>query len=148
MAHITIVVGTVSGNAQICADCLRLRLPDFGHSVTAWNGDGAMPALAGRDVLLVCTSTRQGGGVPANLAPLIDRLRRERPDLSGLRFGVVALGDRGYGETFCRAGADIDALLTDLGASRIGQRLEIDASVQPLPEEEALDWAQGWACLV
>lgn len=148
MAHITIVVGTVSGNAQICADVLRRRLPACGHSVALWDGDGAMPAVAGRDVVLVCTSTRKGGQVPGNLAPLVQRLREHRPDLSGLRYGVIALGDRGYRDTFCRAGAEVDALLAELGGRRIGERLEIDASVQPLPEEEALDWAQDWVRLL
>jgi len=34
------------------------------------------------------------------------------------------------------------------GARRIGDRLEVDASTQPLPDDEALAWIEGWKVLV
>jgi len=34
------------------------------------------------------------------------------------------------------------------GARRIGDRLEVDASSQPLPDEEALSWVEDWKALV
>jgi MioC protein len=34
------------------------------------------------------------------------------------------------------------------GARKVGDRLEVDASSQPLPDEEALTWVEGWKGLV
>ena len=41
---------------------------------------------------------------------------------------------------------DINALVS--GAKKVGERLEVDASTQPLPDEEALTWIEGWKALV
>ncbi|MCK7493145.1 MAG: hypothetical protein MZW92_17955 [Comamonadaceae bacterium] len=40
MAHITIIVGTESGNAQMCADYLQDQLPQFGHRVDVVSDEG------------------------------------------------------------------------------------------------------------
>jgi MioC protein len=42
----------------------------------------------------------------------------------------------------------MDALLGTLGARKIGDRLEVDASTQPLPDEEAVGWVKEWVKLV
>ena len=34
------------------------------------------------------------------------------------------------------------------GARKLGERLEIDACTQPLPDEEALQWSKEWATLL
>lgn len=149
MATITIIVGTESGNARMCADYLQEQLPRLGHSVeVVGEQDAARLDLGAHDVLLVCTSTHGDGELPDNLIPLAQRLRDHRPDLSHLRYGVIALGDQTYGATFCRAGKDIDALLAELGGNKVGERLEIDACTQPLPDEEALEWACEWVELL
>jgi len=149
MAHITIIVGTESGNAQMCADYLQDQLPQCGHRVdVVGDADVADLDLAGRDVVLICTSTHGDGELPDNLAPFARWLQDTRPDLSHLRYGVIALGDQTYQNTFCRAGRDMDALLASLGAHKVGERLEIDACTQPLPDEDALNWAQEWVGLL
>lgn len=149
MARILIVVGTESGNAQMCADHLSDNLPGLGHEVeVAGDADAGSVDLADRDVVLVCTSTHGDGELPDNIIPLAERLRAAGPDLSHLRYGVIALGDQTYKATFCKAGKDIDALFADCGARRVGERLEIDACTQPLPDEEALNWAQEWVSLL
>jgi MioC protein len=96
----------------------------------------------------VCTSTHGDGELPDNIIPLAERLRRETPDLSHLRYGVIALGDQTYKATFCKAGKDMDALFAECGARKLGERLEIDACTQPLPDEEALNWAQEWVTML
>jgi MioC protein len=149
MANITIIVGTESGNAQMCADYLQERLPSLGHEVEVFcDSEVAGVDLERRQVVLICTSTHGDGELPDNLIPLAQRLRAQRPDLSHLRYGVIALGDQTYGRTFCRAGKEMDALMTELGADKVGERLEIDACTQPLPDEEALGWAQEWVGLL
>lgn len=149
MAKILIIVGTESGNAQMCADHLAENLPALGHEVeVAGDADAGAVDLGGRDVVLVCTSTHGDGELPDNIIPLAERLRAEAPDLAHLRYGVIALGDQTYQATFCKAGKDFDALLAERGALRVGERLEIDACTQPLPDEEALNWAQEWVTLL
>lgn len=145
MAHILIIVGTESGNARMCADHLNDHLPGQGHTVeVVEEAEAGGVDLADRDVVLVCTSTHGDGELPDNLIPLAGRLRAERPDLAHLRYGVIALGDQTYKATFCKAGKEMDALMAACGASRVGERLEIDACTQPLPDEEALNWAMEW----
>jgi MioC protein len=149
MAKILIIVGTESGNAQMCADHLSDNLPALGHEVeVAADADAGSVDLAGRDVVLVCTSTHGDGELPDNIIPLAERLRGEMPDLSRLRYGVIALGDQTYKATFCKAGKDMDALFAACGARKLGERLEIDACTQPLPDEEALNWAQEWVAML
>jgi len=58
--------------------------------------------------------------------------------------GVIALGDMTYQDTFCGGGKKVDEALERCSARKVGDRLEIDASEQPLPDEEALTWIEGW----
>lgn len=149
MSRILIIVGTESGNAQMCADHLADNLPRLGHEIEiAADADAGEADVAACEVVLVCTSTHGDGELPDNLVPLAERLRAQSPDLSSTRYGVIALGDQTYKATFCKAGKDMDALLASLGAQRVGERLEIDACTQPLPDEDALNWAQEWVTLL
>lgn len=149
MASIAILVGTESGNAQMVADTLQDELGGMGHRVEVFeNPDYDELDLAKREVALICTSTHGSGELPDNIIPLHDALRERRPDLSKLRYGVIALGDQTYHETFCKAGKDMDRLFAELGAVKVGERLEIDACTQPLPDEEAVQWAQEWVTLL
>ncbi len=149
MADILILVGSESGNAQMVADLLEEELAREGHAIEVRAKGGAEEAgLAARKTVLIVCSTHGEGELPENIRPLHDELARVRPDLSQLRYGVIALGDQTYRETFCRGGKTLDALFAALGAERIGERLEIDACIQPLPDEEALDWAREWVTLL
>ena len=148
MATILILVGTESGNAQMVADALKPVLDAAGHTVDVTDKAARAADLATHDVLLVVCATHGTGDIPTNILPLAETLDRERPDLSGHRYGVIALGDRTYQDTFCGGGKQLDRVLAACGARKIGQRLEIDASSQPLPDEEALGWVEGWKVLV
>lgn len=145
MADILIVVGTESGNAQMVADFLFDELPALGHAIDVVSEGTADDAdLANRPVVLICTATHGDGELPDNLIPFHDSLTEARPDLSNVRYGVIALGDQTYAETFCRAGRIMDGLFGDLGANKVGERLEIDACTQPLADEDAVVWAKEW----
>lgn len=149
MADIFIVIGTESGNAQMVADCLEDEFAAQGHSVTVNdNAQASDVTNGGRDVVLIVTATTGMGDLPSNIEPFARALEGENADLSSLRYGVVALGDQTYQDTFCGAGKKMDALFEKLGAKRIGERLEIDACTQPLPDEEAVKWAAEWVGLL
>ena len=111
MANILIIVGTESGNAQMCADHLSDNLPGLGHEVeVVGDADAGSVDLEGRDAVLVCTSTHGDGELPDNIIPLAERLREQKPDLSHVRYGVIALGDQTYQATFCKAGKELSLI--------------------------------------
>lgn len=148
MAQILILVGTESGNAQMVGEAAAEELERQGHTVQLANsGDCDTLELARREVILVCTSTHGDGEYPDNIIPLADSLEAKRPDLSTVRYGVIALGDTTH-EQFCNAGRMFDALLAGLGAKRVGERLELDACETPLPDLDAAEWAKEWGGLI
>ena len=148
MARILILVGTESGNAQMVADALKPVLLAADHKVDVSDKAATVADLEAHEVFLVVSATHGTGEIPTNILPLAETLERERPDLSGHRYGVIALGDRTYQDTFCGGGKKVDKVLALCGARRLGDRLEVDASSQPLPDEEALGWVEGWKVLV
>ena len=148
MASILILVGTESGNAQMVADALKPVLEDSGHTVDVTDKAATRADLEAHDVLLVVCATHGSGDIPSNILPLAETLERERPDLSGHRYGVIALGDMTYQDTYCGGGKKVDKVFELCGAKKVGDRLEVDASSQPLPDEEALGWIEGWKSLV
>jgi len=144
MATILILVGTESGNAQMVADALQPVLASAGHAVDVTDKAATAADLQAHDVLLAICATHGSGDIPTNILPLVETLERDKPDLSGHRYGVIALGDMTYQDTFCGGGKKVDQALERCGARKVGNRLEIDASEQPLPDEEALTWIEGW----
>ncbi len=144
MATILILVGTESGNAQMVADALQPVLAGAGHAVDVTDKAATAADLVAHDVLLVVCATHGSGDIPTNILPLVEALDRDKPDLSGHRYGVIALGDMTYQDTFCGGGKKVDEALERCSARKVGDRLEIDDSEQPLPDEEALTWIEGW----
>jgi MioC protein len=142
---ITILIGTMTGTAQLCAQEMELALGDGETRVEALLMDNLDASVFDREgVFLICTSTYGQGDVPDNARALYEDLQRKRPDLSKLRYGVFGLGDRTYAETFNYGGKRFDDILTELGASRVGERYKHDASSGVLPEETAVEWCQDW----
>jgi MioC protein len=142
---LTILVGTMTGTAQLVAQELELAFDDENTRVQTRLMDGLDAGVFdGGGLFLVCTSTYGQGDVPDNAKALYASLQTVRPDLSRVRYGVIALGDRTYAETFCNGGKRFDAILAELGGIRIGDPLLHDASAGTLPEEVALDWAGSW----
>ena len=143
--RITILVGTMTGTAQLCAQEMELALDDGETQVEALLMDALDSTVFEREgVFIICTSTYGQGDVPDNARALYEDLQRKRPDLSRVRYGVFGLGDRTYAETFNYGGKRFDDILTELGAKRIGERHKHDASSGVLPEETAVQWSQEW----
>lgn len=143
--RVTILVGTMTGTAQLCAQEMELALDDGETQVEALLMDSLDSAVFRREGLfLICTSTYGQGDVPDNARALYEDLQQKRPDLSRVRYGVFGLGDKTYAETFNYGGKRFDDILTELGAKRIGERYRHDASSGVLPEEKAVEWCREW----
>ena len=143
--QIHILVGTMTGTAQLCAQEMELALDDGDTTVATLLMDALDSSVFSRQgVFLICTSTYGQGDVPDNARKFYEELGAKRPDLSKVRYGVFGLGDRTYAETFNFGGKRFDDILTELGAQRIGERHKHDASSGILPEETALEWCREW----
>ena len=143
-----LLVGTMTGTAQLVAQELELAWGDDEVQVETLLMDKLDRTVFEREgVFLIVTSTYGQGDVPDNARELYEDLIAKRPDLSRLRYGVFGLGDRTYAETFNFGGKRFDDILRELGAQRIGDRVQHDASSGVLPEEMAEEWGAGWLAL-
>lgn len=143
--NVEILVGTMTGNAHLVAQELELRFADPGTRIVARLMDDLTPAVFEAEaIFLVCTSTYGHGDVPDNARDLFEALQAQRPDLSAVSYGVLALGDSTFSDTFAHGGMRFDQLLAELGARRIGERFTIDTADCALPEEAAAAWMPDW----
>ena len=142
---LTILVGTMTSTAELVAQAVQLAAEDDDVRIGIKPMDGLDAGVfAGGGLYLICTSTYGQGDVPDNAKALYASLQNARPDLRGVEYGVIALGDRTYAETFCFGGKRFDELLVELGARRLGQIFRHDASAGTMPEELAAEWVLGW----
>jgi sulfite reductase (NADPH) flavoprotein alpha-component len=102
--------------------------------------------LAKEKNILIVSSTWGEGDMPDNAAEFWDGINANgsSPQLSGVNFSVLALGDKNYGDTFCLAGQKLDKRLEELGARRFHPRVDCDVDF----EEPAKQWSEGvWKAL-
>ena len=143
--HITVLVGTMTGTAEMVAQEVQTALEAEGHHATIKVMDGLDAGVfKGGGNFLICTSTYGQGDVPDNAQALFNSLEAGKPNLADVTYGVIALGDRTYKDTYCQGGIRFDKLLTGLGARRAGEILTHDASSGTLPEEVAAQWVVPW----
>ncbi|WP_058910735.1 FMN-binding protein MioC [Entomohabitans teleogrylli] len=146
MAEITLISGSTLGSAEYVAEHLADKLQEAGHSATVLHGP-QLAELKPQGIWLVVSSTHGAGDLPDNLQPLYDDIASQRPDLSALSYGAIGIGSREY-DTFCGAIEKVDALLTQCGASRIGDLLKINILDHEIPEDPAEEWLGSWVKLL
>lgn len=83
---------------------------------------------------LFLVSTYGEGDAPDNAAAFMGRLMTGELALPQLHYGVLALGDRSYGQ-FCGFGRALDAWMATQGASRLFERIEVDRSASAAIEQ-------------
>lgn len=143
--EIFLIVGSESGNAEMVGDCVRDALVQRGHTVETFRGGSLESArLPERGVVLIVCSSTGIGDLPQNIEPFFHELAGARPGLANVRYGMVGLGDRNYKESFLGGPKKWDALLAELGAHRVGERLELDATDNPAADEDAVAWVLPW----
>jgi flavodoxin len=145
MPKLKIFVGTVYGGALDVAEQVSPLFEQAGYDVSVIEQPSLndltedMPDLA-----LFCVSTTGSGDFPGDFVPFVRELKSQPPSLAALRYGLIALGDSSYGDTFCGSGRALDELLADLGGRRLGERLEIDAMETFMADDAAVPWVEAW----
>ena len=131
MKPVTIVFGTVMGNAEACAnelgaDLKKRNVDNEVLEMDAFNHD----QLVDNGLLVVIVSTTGRGHPPPNATALYNHLKLEKPDLKGRRFAVMALGSRRY-QKFAECGKEFDQMLGELGGTRVMDRIDCDGDYGP-----------------
>ena len=130
MEKITIIFGTVMGTAEGCA----LKISEL---LTACNLKNEVIDMEEYDharllepgLLIVATSTTGNGVPPNNAQKLHTHLSCDKPELNGLKFAVLSLGDS-FRTHFAQCGKDFDRMLEELGGTRIIDRIDCDGVVE------------------
>ncbi|WP_284640735.1 assimilatory sulfite reductase (NADPH) flavoprotein subunit [Paenibacillus silviterrae] len=138
--EVTILYGSQSGNAQGLAKKSAKVLEANGFQVNVSSmSDFKTNQLKKVQQLLIVVSTHGEGEPPDNAISFHEFLNSKRaPQLDGLRFSVLALGDSSY-ELFCQTGKDFDTRLEALGGTRLYERVDCDVDY----DEPAAEWLQG-----
>ncbi len=140
-----ILVGTMTNTAEYVAQSIQMDCADLVDDIEVVMMDGLDINIFEEDALyLICTSTYGSGDVPDNARSLYESLDATPKYLGHVRYGVIALGDRTYLNTFCFGGKKFDERLADLGAKRIGEVWCHDASAGTLAEAEGTAWCREW----
>lgn len=147
-----ILVGTMTSTADYVAQAIQMDCADLVSDIEVQLMDGldisVFDSTPDEDAIyLICSSTYGQGDVPDNARQLYDSLDAQPKFLGHVRYGVIALGDRTYLQTFCFGGKKFDERLQGLGAHRIGEVWCHDASAGTLPETEGAAWCREWLAL-
>jgi MioC protein len=143
--ELKILVGTMTGTAEMVADEMSDALSEAGHEVDVLPMDDLDASVfSGGGTFLIVTSTYGQGDVPDNAIALYEELLEKKPDLADVTYGVFSLGDMTYADTFNFGGKKFDEALTGCGAKRTGEVFTHDASSGTIPEEDGVDWVKVW----
>lgn len=137
-----VAFGSQSGNAESLAKRLAREAASRGFVARAAGLDSLQPAdLVKEQNVLLITSTWGEGDMPDNATSFWDSINQNgsSPKLDGVKYSVLALGDKNYGETFCLAGKKLDARLAELGAVRVSERVDCDVEFDDL----AKTWSES-----
>ncbi|MCZ0927582.1 cytochrome P450 [Halomonas janggokensis] len=145
---ISILFGTESGNAELVAEELEHSLDGRCAVSVADLADTDPPSLDPERFYLIVCSTYGDGEVPSGARGFYQALRDDAPDLGGIRFASLGLGDSSYARTYSRGSERLTEALIACGATQIGEYGRHDASGALAASDVALDWAEGVLALV
>jgi sulfite reductase (NADPH) flavoprotein alpha-component len=136
ITKVAMCYGTETGNAKKIALQFTQRSKQSGITVNCSNLDQyRFTDLEKESLFLAIVSTQGEGEPPESARKFFSWIFQENPDLSKVKYSILALGDTAY-PLYCKAGEDLDKRFEELGATRIVamQKCDIDY------EEPANEW--------
>jgi sulfite reductase (NADPH) flavoprotein alpha-component len=131
-SEITILLGSRTGNGSLVAQKILENATPLGLKIKIKDLNDYQPSKIKEEKQVLIIVSTHGEGVPPLAAEdfYIYIHSKKAPNLSNLKFSVLALGDKSY-VNFCKTGKDIDAQLEKLGAERIASRIDCDVDFWP-----------------
>lgn len=135
--QLTVLYGSQTGNGERIAEALIRKAQDHGYAARLQSLADFKPASLKRESLVSLVISTHGEGDPPDDAELFHEylMAEKAPELTGLRFSLLALGDSSY-VNFCQTGRELDARLAELGAHRFAPLLECDLDY----DKSAAEW--------
>lgn len=137
---VTLLFGSQTGTAEGLAKKLLKTLkkgnfePEI-HDIGVYDHS----RLPNEKNLLLIVSTYGDGEPPDTATDFHSWLMSESaPRLEGVSYSVLALGDSSYPD-FCKCGVEFDTRLSELGAARIHDRVDVDVD----PNEPYTQWSSS-----
>ncbi len=136
---LTVLYGTQTGNSEGVAIALAEQARVRGFAAQAVSLTNFKPAQLRRETLITFVVSTHGEGDPPDDAELFHEylLSKKAPNLSHLKYSVLALGDSSY-VNFCQTGHEFDARLHALGAERFEAMVECDLDY----DDPAAKWTE------
>ncbi|HWQ87557.1 sulfite reductase subunit alpha [Brevundimonas sp.] len=123
---VTVAFASQTGLAEELAWITARSLSDAGTTVRVLPlGDLDAAALKAAGRLLIVASTTGEGDAPDGVSGFVRQTMGAPADLSGLGYGLLALGDHAYTD-FCGFGRALDGWLQRSGAEPLFDRVEVD----------------------
>lgn len=137
---LTIIYGSHTGNGKNIAQQLKQTAEQQGLAVDLVNAADYKPQKLKKESHVVLIVSTHGEGEPPEDAETLHKFifGKKAPDLSGLSFAVLALGDSSY-EFYCQTGIDFDERFAALGATRLFDRVDCDVDY----EDDAQKWSSS-----
>lgn len=125
-AYVLVAFASQTGLAEELAWMTARSLSDAGTSarVTLLGDLDAAELGAARQVLIVASTTGEGDA-PDSMSWFVRKQMSEPADLSGMSYGLLALGDHSY-DAFCGFGRALDGWFQASGATRMFDTVEVD----------------------